>query len=178
MLLLHHAQNEQGSVLAITMLVMVMLTLIGVASMTTTTVEQMIAGNERSYKENFFRAEAANMAGGQRYANLADSSSGSGGGMDFGSAGTGVSEEDKLALKGKADWVTNNSLPNNPLTVLAIWDTALDNNSLYTIVYQGLPVGTEEDITSATNTRRFAVYGQSSLKGGNAFIQTSGSVSF
>jgi len=162
MRLLHHATNEKGSVLAITMLVMVMLTLIGIASMTTSTIEEMIAGNERSYKENFFRAEAANMAGGQRYDNLADSSGGTGTGMTFGDAGPGVSEASK----------------DDPLTVAFIWDIALDNNSLYTIVYQGLPEGASEDLGSSDNLRKFAVYGQSSIKGGNVFIQTNGSVSF
>jgi len=178
MRLLHHATNEKGSVLAITMLVMVMLTLIGIASMTTSTIEEMIAGNERSYKENFFRAEAANMAGGQRYDNLADSSGGTGTGMTFGDAGPGVSEASKLALKGGVDWVSSTSLPDDPLTVAFIWDIALDNNSLYTIVYQGLPEGASEDLGSSDNLRKFAVYGQSSIKGGNVFIQTNGSVSF
>lgn len=174
--LIHHANNEQGSVLAITMLVMVMLTLIGVASMTTSSLEIMIAGNERCYKENFFRAEAANMAGGQRYANTANSSSGTG--ITFGTAGPGVSEAAKLSLTGGADWVTITSLPNNPDTIPVIWGTALDNNSLYTVVYQGIPAGSGQGLGSSGSTRKFAVYGWSDIKGGDSFIQTSGSVSF
>ncbi len=174
--LLHHAQDEQGSVLAITMLVMVMLTVIGVASMNTATIEQMIAGNERCYKENFFRAEAANNAGGQRYANLTDTSSGTG--LTFGTSGPGVFEADLLALTGGEDWISSTVLPNNPLANLTIWGQALDANSLYTIVYLGIPTGASQGLTGASNTRKFNVYGQSDIKNGNAFIQTCGSVSF
>lgn len=176
--LIHGADNERGSVLVIAMLVLVMLTVLGFASMNTSNIEVMISGNERTYKENFYRAEAANMAGGQRYDNLADSSQGFGGGMDFGSAGPGVSAISTLALMGAVDWVDPTSLPDNALAA-GIAAQALDANSRYQIVYLGTSQGSSQSIGSnATTFYKYAVYGQSDIKGGNVLIQTGGSVNF
>jgi hypothetical protein len=168
------ADNERGSVLVISMLILVMLTLLGFASMGTSNVEIMVAGNERTYKENFFRAEAANMAGGQRYVNLADMPSDS---MDFGSSGAGVSPESKWELMGGADWVSGMSVPSQPFSV-AVSGAAIDNNSRYHVVYEGAPVGSSEGLEASASLRQYSVCGQSDIKGGNVIIQTGGSVRF
>ena len=51
--------NEQGSVLIVSLLTLALLTLIGVAATTTTTSDMRVAGNEKSYKLAFYAAEAA-----------------------------------------------------------------------------------------------------------------------
>ncbi|MGD8513533.1 MAG: pilus assembly PilX N-terminal domain-containing protein [Deltaproteobacteria bacterium] len=51
--------NEQGSVLIVSLLTLALLTLIGVAATTTTTSDMHVAGNEKSYKLAFYAAEAA-----------------------------------------------------------------------------------------------------------------------
>ena len=175
--LLQSADNERGSVLVISMLILVMLTVVGFAAMNTSNIEQMISGNERTYKENFYRAEAANMAGGQRYDNLADPGQGFGGGMDFGSAGPGVSETSNKALMGAVAWVSSTSLPDAPFDVLGSGQ-ALDANSRYHILYQGTSEVSSEGLETSTTFYRYAVYGQSDIKGGNVMIQTGGSVNF
>jgi hypothetical protein len=174
MFLVRHADNEQGSVLVISMLILVMLTLLGFASMGTSNVEIMVAGNERTYKENFFRAEAANMAGGQRYVNLAGRPPE---GMNFGSSGGGVSGESLMALMGGADWISDMSVPEQPFGV-SISGAAIDNNSRYHVVYEGAPQGSGEGLEASTSLRQYTVYGQSNIKGGNVIIQTGGSVRF
>lgn len=173
---MHRVDNEQGSVLVISMLILVMLTLVGFASMNTSNIEMMISGNERTYKENFYRAEAANMAGGQRYDNLADSG-GSGGGMDFGSAGPGVSETSTLSLMGAVGWVSSTDLPDDPFNAAGSGQ-ALDADSRYHILYLGTTEGSSEGLESPTTFYRYSVYGQSDIKGGNVMIQTGGSVNF
>jgi Tfp pilus assembly protein PilX len=50
--------SERGSVLVISMLVLVLLTLIGIAATTTTTIETHIAGNERFHTVAFYEADA------------------------------------------------------------------------------------------------------------------------
>jgi len=52
------SKNEDGSVLVIAMLVLVLLTLIGQAATTTSTIEMRISGNEKAYKENLYRGDA------------------------------------------------------------------------------------------------------------------------
>jgi type IV pilus assembly protein PilX len=49
--------NEQGAVLVITMLIMVLCTLVGIAAVTTSTIEQQIAGNDRLQKLAFYNCD-------------------------------------------------------------------------------------------------------------------------
>ena len=53
--------NEEGSVLILALIMLVLLTLIGISATTTSTLETKIAGNERVYKRNLYSAEAAAM---------------------------------------------------------------------------------------------------------------------
>ena len=54
-------KNEDGSVLVLALIMLVLLTLIGISATTTSMIETKIAGNERVYKRNFYAAEAAVM---------------------------------------------------------------------------------------------------------------------
>jgi len=53
--------NEEGSVLILALIMLVLLTMIGISATTTSMIETRIAGNERVYKRNFYAAEAAVM---------------------------------------------------------------------------------------------------------------------
>jgi len=53
--------NEDGSVLILALIMLVLLTLIGISATTTSMIETKIAGNERAYKRNLYSAEAAVM---------------------------------------------------------------------------------------------------------------------
>lgn len=52
-------RNEQGSVLITALLLLVFLTLIGIAATTTTTTDMQVAKNEKCFKLAFYAAEAA-----------------------------------------------------------------------------------------------------------------------
>ena len=52
-------KNEDGSVLVVALLILVLLTIIGISAMSTTNVELKISGNEKSYKMALYAAEAA-----------------------------------------------------------------------------------------------------------------------
>ncbi len=66
--------NEEGSVLVLALLMLIFLTIIGIAATTTTSVELQIAQNERVYTENFNRAEAAAMHATQVLRNIQNNS--------------------------------------------------------------------------------------------------------
>jgi hypothetical protein len=53
--------NEEGAVLVIALMLLILLTILGVSISTTSEVELQIAGNERRYKQNLYMAEAAGM---------------------------------------------------------------------------------------------------------------------
>jgi len=56
-------QNEDGFVLVIAMIMMVILTIMGVSATNTTTIELQIAGNDRSSKEDFYNQENCVLTG-------------------------------------------------------------------------------------------------------------------
>lgn len=53
------SKNEDGFALVTALLVLVALTVIGIAATNTTNIEVFIAGNEKVYKTNFYLAEGA-----------------------------------------------------------------------------------------------------------------------
>jgi hypothetical protein len=59
-------KSEDGSVLVIALIIMVLLTLVGLSTNRTSSIEIQIAGNEMIFKRNLFTAEAAAMEGMQR----------------------------------------------------------------------------------------------------------------
>jgi Tfp pilus assembly protein PilX len=52
-------QNENGIALIVALMLLVLLTLLGMAATTTAVLEIQIAGNDKVYKQNFYMAEAA-----------------------------------------------------------------------------------------------------------------------
>ena len=58
--------NENGSAIVIAMLVLSVLTILGISSMHTSTIELQIVHNEKIYQQNFYQAESAAMEGAQK----------------------------------------------------------------------------------------------------------------
>ena len=56
-------RNEEGFVLVTAMLIMVVLTILGIAALSNTSIELQIAGNDRRHKEAFAEAEAGAVLG-------------------------------------------------------------------------------------------------------------------
>ena len=55
----HTSKQQEGFALVSTMLLIVILTVLGIASTNITSIESVISGNERAYNENFYLAEGA-----------------------------------------------------------------------------------------------------------------------
>lgn len=53
----HRAGNEEGFVLVVALMILVILSLIGIAGLTTSTFEKQIAGNDWNAKRTFYRAD-------------------------------------------------------------------------------------------------------------------------
>ncbi|KJS28490.1 MAG: hypothetical protein VR64_24205 [Desulfatitalea sp. BRH_c12] len=63
-------QNQRGAVLLITIMVLVAVSVLGVAAIQSGIIELKLAGNERQVRETFYLAESAAMEGLQRLAAL------------------------------------------------------------------------------------------------------------
>ncbi|CAB5100437.1 hypothetical protein D3OALGA1CA_3289 [Olavius algarvensis associated proteobacterium Delta 3] len=62
----HAVRNEDGTVMVIALLIMAILTILGLSAIDTSNVEIQITSNERIYKRNFYKAEAAVIAAAQQ----------------------------------------------------------------------------------------------------------------
>ena len=69
---INRLSNEDGSVLILALLILAFLSIIGVSATTTSTIEVQIAGNDRTFKRNFYKAEAGAMEAAQRLENETD----------------------------------------------------------------------------------------------------------
>jgi Tfp pilus assembly protein PilX len=55
--------NEDGTILVISLIILALASMIGIAATMTASIELQVSGNDMRYAENFYRAEAAAMVG-------------------------------------------------------------------------------------------------------------------
>jgi len=134
-------KKEDGTVLVVALLILVFLTLIGIAITATVEVDIQIAGNERLYKDNLYTAEAAAMECAQLM-------------------------EETVSLDPSAlNWIK----PLGATTVDDIRDDAywpansqasvIDPNTRFLAVEDGVAEGTSLDMTKTT-LRSYSLYGR------------------
>lgn len=63
-------KSEDGSVLVLALVMLVLLTLLGIAASRTSSIEMLVSGNDMIYKQNLHMAEAGAMQGAQRLENI------------------------------------------------------------------------------------------------------------
>ena len=144
----------------VALVLLLLLTMIGIAATMTSEVEIRIAGNEITYKENLYYAEGSAMAGVQMLQN----------------------ETDNTVLKDLTlNWL-HASLPDANITSDVNWDP--DNNNAnealpdgggytgYLAVYQGIDPGGSLDIGGTTTSLHiYKIYGRSARNNGEAIIE-------
>ena len=153
-------KEDQGTILPIALVLLLLLTMIGIAATMTSEVEIRIAGNELAYKQNLYYAEGSAMTGVQMLENEPD-----------------TSQLSTLSFP----WL-HGSLPNPNIASDINWDP--DNNNAnealpgepgyngYLAVYQGIDPGGSLDIGGSTTTlHKYVIYGRSAQKNGEAIIE-------
>ncbi len=152
-------KNEEGSAIVIALMILMVVTIIGVSSSNTTTVELQIVRNDGIYKQNLYLAEAAAQEAIQRIWN--------------------VSRSDPFLLERRTPvWLNTIDMAD-----IDNWDddgadgddTALvsstDPNASLSVVDVGIPDGGSLDISSETSAHDFAVFGLGNRNNGRVFIQ-------
>ena len=150
--------EQSGSALILAMLMLMMLSLIGIAATTTSTIEMGIAANERAYKDNLNRAEAAALIGIQEVEN----------------------EKDDAPLKALPQikynkWLHFNLPDPNTLHNPNNWSItdsaqAIDSESKYLGDYKRVAPGASLDMSEPT-VHEFSIYGQSEKNRGSVIIE-------
>lgn len=152
----HHCiKNPDGSALMVSLLVLVTLTVIGLASLDTTTIEQKITRNEKVYRQNFNLADAAGHEAARKLANL-DSD-----------------KDAALLFPSETNWMNDSDLN---LKEMANWDDAASASSAvcakarHAIQYVKREDGSSLK-TGEISVNLYAAFGLSQFNGGRVLIQ-------
>ncbi len=161
-------KNEDGAVLVIALMMLVLLTIMGISISSTSEVELQIAGNEMRYKENLYKADAAAMACAQIMdetptidVNIDDDYI-----IPF---TTGETVENNGWIYEDSFWDGNETVGTDDLTPGTV-DAVLDpnGNARYVAVYAGVPPG--EDFESGL--REFTIFGRATgIQGSRSLIR-------
>jgi len=162
--------NEEGSVIVLALIILMLLTMIGTSATNTSTLENQVAGNERNYKQNFFKAEAAALQGAQRIqlapTHTQDPIKDDNDAAVQANGVNGVaSDYAHTAARTLPDTDGDGQLE-NLFDRIANWEdleaetTADHKDTHYMIIYTGIAPWSSLDMTSPTQVRAFSVYGQ------------------
>lgn len=146
--------NEEGTVLVVALVMLVLLTLIGISATETSRIDIQIAGNEMVYKENFYQAEAAVMQAIQDMEN----SDLIGSPPSWVAVAQGAIDDDDIRTA--ANWT--GGFPNGTNA-----GTAAYPNSQMVAVFDGISGGLQVD---QPRIREYRVFGRSASKNGQVII--------
>ena len=154
------AKNEEGFVLVTALLIMVLLTILGIAATNTAIMEMQISANERDYKRNFYRAEGAVMEAAQILENETD-------------------KEELLPGITTNPWLksVDDSAYPTPYDLMTVAGLAsLDDSSSevhYATFSRGVVKGAKGASLSMSGTtvREYSVYGRSEERAGDVMIE-------
>ena len=153
----HHAQkvlsvlnNEEGAVLIAAIMILVLLTIISIASMGVSNTEVQISGNELRYYQHLYRAEGATMEAVEQLEQSLDPNDGS-----------------LIWLETSIDSVTVDEIKtwqfgSSPNPASSVLGTAGIAETSFMAVSDGIAPGTTLDMVSS-KVYRYNIYGRSSL---------------
>lgn len=155
-------KNEEGSAIVVALMILMIITIIGISSSNTTTVELQIVRNDGIYKQNLYLAEAAAQEAVQLIWN--------------------ISRTDPFLLERRSPvWLNDDAVID--MTDIGTWDddgadnddtalvSSLDADASLAVEDVGIASGGSLDISSGTNAHDFTVYGLGTHNNGRAFIQ-------
>ena len=157
-------KNEEGTVIVVALLILVMLTIIGISGTNTTVTELQIVGNDARYRQNFYRAEGAVMEAAQMLEN----------------APTNILEDRTFNTAGY-EWLTGRYVNASVMTDTANWDddpTSPACNSeagtfaatMYSAVEERVSAGGSLDM-AGTQLYEYSIYGLCNANNGESFIE-------
>lgn len=135
--------NEDGSIIIITLIFLVLLTILGMSATSTSTIEVQIAGNSAQSKENLYLAEAVAMEAAQ---------------MIIDASATDL-DLDSTAWAG--DWLFDETVDlKDPVVMLANGKVSnVDANTQYAAVIHGIAAGSSLDMSAPSQLYAIDVCG-------------------
>lgn len=143
--------HESGAILFVTLLFLGVLSILGSAATTTSSLELQIASNDRIYKDNLYRAEAAAMEAAQQIKNAAA--------QTLRKRTPPWLNADAPDLKKPDNWNSSNSA-----------ESAGGAERRYAVVDEGIQPGASLNLGGST-VHRFAIFGRCDRSGGAAMVK-------
>lgn len=149
-------KNQEGSAVVMALLALVVLTIIGVASMNTNVIENQIVRNEKIYQDNFYRAESSAMQGLQML-NTAEPDELKN--RDFDTFAWLKQHDQELDMGDASKWTEDNSAE------------GVFPDSKFAVAEEGIASGASIDMTATTNVYDYVARGYSESNTGRAMIE-------
>jgi len=156
-------KNEDGTILVISLIVLALASMIGIAATMTASIELQISGNDMHYAENFYRAEAAVMAGASAIEESVTSVLKAGNYKAEGETGDEITLAteallpDSVDIANDANWATGVGSADAPNAL-----SAEGYNARFLPVQK--PPSGSLDMTASTQIYEFTIYGRSILQ--------------
>jgi hypothetical protein len=138
-------KEEEGFILIIALLILFLLTVLGISATNTTSLELQVALNDSIHKQNFYRAEAANLEGMQKASKIPASKM------------ADSADIDKIRKRDPATWTKYGIQPDNP---------DIKNDTLYIVVKPLVMAGGSVDYTKEDNLVKYHIFGRYSTADG------------
>jgi hypothetical protein len=154
--------NEEGSVLIVSMMMLVVLTVIGIFASTTSQIEIKLGGNERAYKQDLYFADAAGMECAQILQDYAGNLQTAGPTWLF---GRGVVSPAQILDVNNTWWKGTHGAGNDDNSVVSM----VDGNTRYMTTSEGVCRGCTLSMGSAT-IHQYYVYSRRRRPSGATYI--------
>lgn len=143
--------NQKGSAIVMALMILVVLSLIGIAVSRTSNTEIQIAANDVTLKQNFYQAEAATLEAVDALENASDTQL---------IARTGLNWLNVLLdMTNDTNWSGTTSTT-----------SSLDANTAYSVVDIGIASGASLDV-SASSVHEYAIFGRYNNTDGEVMVQ-------
>lgn len=164
--------NEDGSALLVGLLVLMLASFIGIAAVTTSTIEVEVAGNDKTHKQNFYRAEGAAVLAAQQLENEKDQT-------ELNDLPYGKPDPQNPA-EPPDEWLRNDMddlpYPDN-IGSGYNWDPglnysgeAVDAKNRYLAFHEGTARNSSLDVGAST-VHAFTIYGRSDMDRGSVIVE-------
>ena len=154
--------NENGSVIVMALIFLVLLTVLGMSAISTSSIEVQIAGNGMRYKQNLYLAEAAAMEAVQRLEDGVEANITVGNPSAF----TWMNGDADVSVP--VGQVTNPWQEVGNMQASAVSDPVSGTNPQFAAVSRGITGGTSLGVTTPSQLYTFDVYG---IYSGNGLSQ-------
>ena len=157
------SESQEGSVLLIALIVLLLVSVLGLNTLTMTSTELKISGNDRSYKQNFYRAEAVIKEAAFALENSAEPDPSNVAFPWLSDGSDAVAEDDRFNPKDDS-W--DESGPDANASHSSFYT---DNNAKFCALRLGVAPGSNQDMGSERKWE-YVIYGRSELSSGQVDV--------